>query len=165
MLTASTKWIETTSLNMWIAQNESWVLPMVQTAHILCLALVLYAVSIIGLRMIGFGTKRLSVSGLYAHFRSWIWASTTLMAFTGAIMIVGEPGRSLLNPVFQTKMILLGAALAVTFTLEFLVRRNSSYWDTSSKPRIEVRVAGVISLTLWLAVAVCGRWIAYAFVT
>ena len=165
MLAALTKWIETTPLNMWIAINESWVLPLVQTVHILCLALVLYAVSIINLRMIGFGTKRMPVSGLYAHFRPWIYGSTGIMAFTGAIMIVGEPGRSLLNPVFQTKMILLAAALMVTFTSEFLVRRNSVFWDATSNPRTEVRLAGVISLTLWLAVAICGRWIAYAIVT
>ena len=165
MLAALTKWIDTSPLNLWIANNESWVLPVVQSVHIICLALVLYAVGIIGLRMIGFGTKRMPVSGLYAHFRSWIWGSTGVMAFTGAIMIVGEPGRSLLNPVFQAKMLLLGAALTVTFGLEFLVRRNSIFWDDSSNPRIVVRMAGIISLTLWLAVAVCGRWIAYAFVT
>jgi hypothetical protein len=165
VLAALTKWIDSTPLNMWIANNESWVLPIVQSVHILCLALVLYAVGIISLRMIGFGRKRMPVSGLYAHFRSWIWGSTGVMAFTGAIMIIGEPGRSLLNPVFQTKMVLLGTALTVTFGLEFLVRRNSAFWDNSSNPRIGVRMAGIISLSLWLAVAVCGRWIAYAFVT
>jgi Family of unknown function (DUF6644) len=165
VLAALTKWIEATPLNLWIALNESWVLPLVQSVHILCLALVLYAVGIIGLRMIGFGTKRMPVSELYTHFRSWIWGSTGVMAFTGAIMIIGEPGRSLLNPVFQAKMVLLGLALTMTFVLEFLVRRNSVFWDVSSRPRIEVRLAGIISLALWLAVAVCGRWIAYALVT
>jgi hypothetical protein len=165
VLAALTKWIETTSFNTWVAVNESWVLPVVQTVHILCLALVLYAVSIINLRMIGFGAKRMSVFDLYAHFRPWILSATAAMAVTGIVMIVGEPGRSLLNPVFQAKMILLGAALAVTFALEFLVRRNPDFWDTSSKPRIEVRLAGIISLALWLAVAVCGRWIAYVMAT
>jgi hypothetical protein len=165
VLAALTKWIDATPLNLWIANNESWVLPIVQSVHILCLALVLYAVGIIGLRMIGFGRQRMPVSGLYAHFRSWIWGCTAVMACTGAIMIVGEPGRSLLNPVFQAKMILLCAALTTTFSLEFLVRRNRDFWDASSNPRIAVRAAGIISLALWLAVAVCGRWIAYAFVT
>jgi hypothetical protein len=165
LLAVLTKWIGTTPLNAWIALNESWVLPVVQTVHILCLALVRYAVSIRGLRMIGFGRKRMPVSALYVHFRSWIWGSTGMMALTGCIMIIGEPGRSLLNPVFQAKMVLLVAALTVTYMLEFLVQRNSVFWDTSPKPRIGVRVAGFISLTLWLAVAVCGRWIAYAFVT
>jgi hypothetical protein len=165
VLVAMSKWIEATSFNTWVVVNESWLLPTVQTVHILCLALVLYAVSIINLRMIGFGAKRLPVFDLYAHFCPWILCSTGVMALTGAVMIAGEPGRSLLNPVFQAKMILLGAALTLTFTLGSLVRRNRKFWDTSLTPRIEVRLAGILSLTLWLATAVCGRWIAYVMVT
>jgi len=59
-------------------------------------------------------------------------------------MIIGEPARSLANPVFQLKMLLLLAAIAVTVALHK-----------------ESRIIAILSLSLWVGIVFAGRWIAY----
>jgi hypothetical protein len=72
-----------------------------------------------------------------------IWWALPVLLATGAIMIIGEPVRSLANPVFQLKMALLLSAIAV-FLLPF---KN--------------RIVATLSLSLWIGIVFAGRWIAY----
>jgi hypothetical protein len=76
-------------------------------------------------------------------------------------LITGEPVRSLTNPAFQTKMVLLLVAITVTICFQRSVRRSSLLWDAGARSPAAIRVAAVGTLLLWFAIAVAGRWIAY----
>jgi hypothetical protein len=58
-------------------------------------------------------------------------------------------------------MALLGAAILVTLAFQHTVRRNAGFWDLSPARRGLARLTALISLSLWLSIAVCGRLIAY----
>jgi hypothetical protein len=75
-------------------------------------------------------------------------------------MIIGEPARSLRNPVFQLKVVLILAAVSVTLAI---VRTNRSPAGRGivQSPRLPVRLLAVLSLTIWVGVIFAGRWIAY----
>ena len=92
---------------------------------------------------------------------------TALMVFfvaplaTGAIMIIGEPARSLRNPVFQLKMALLIVAVTVTLMLRSQLHHDPAFGDQSRAPKGTTRLTAVVSLLLWVGIIFCGRWIAY----
>ena len=80
-------------------------------------------------------------------------------------MITGEPERALTNPAFQLKMVLLVLAVLVTFAFHRSVRKSSLTWGADSSSPGLIRAAALATLLLWFAIAVAGRWIAYAVVS
>jgi hypothetical protein len=77
---------------------------------------------------------------------------------SGSILIIGEPGRDLLNRVFWLKMSLLATALLLTFTFQHMLRRNKTFWDRNRTAAI---LLGSVSLLVWIGIIGAGRWIAY----
>ena len=160
MLQIFSKWLGATAASALI-QNVSWIIPLVQTIHILAISIILSSVAMLDLRLLGLAGKRVTISGMAERFLPWIWGALVVLASTGAILITGEPDRSLLNPAFQIKMALVVAAIVVTLIFQHTVRRNAAFWDLSPARRRSARLTALISLAIWLAIAICGRLIAY----
>jgi hypothetical protein len=160
MLQIFSKWLGATAASA-VIQNVSWIIPLVQTIHILAIAIILSSVGMLDLRLLGLAGKRVTISGMAERFLPWIWGALVVLALTGAILITGEPDRSLLNPAFQIKMALVVSAIVVTLIFQRTVRRNAAFWDLSPARRRSARLTALISLAIWLAIAICGRLIAY----
>jgi hypothetical protein len=80
---------------------------------------------------------------------------------SGMLMIIGEPVRSLENPIFQLKMTLLVAAIIATLSYQVPLGKDPAFWDVTSSRRGIVRLIAVVSLLLWVGIVFAGRWIAY----
>jgi hypothetical protein len=153
-------WLSQTPVSTTI-QTVGWVIPMVQSIHILAIAIVMSSVVVVDLRLMGLMGHTQSISGLARRFLPWVWWSLLVLLVTGAILIIAEPRRDLLNPVFQAKMALLVVAMAVTALFQRTVARNMEIWDLSPEKRSGAWVTAVVSLLVWTAIIGCGRWIAY----
>jgi hypothetical protein len=158
MLKALSDWLSATPLSSF-EQDTGWVIPALQCIHILAIAVVMGSMGILELRAFGLAGRTQRVSAMTARFLGWTWAALAVLFLTGALMVTGEPSRSLLNPTFQIKMALLVFAGVITV----LAGRAAA---ASPAPAHETPPAGVkalltIALLLWTSVAVAGRWIAY----
>ena len=158
-LTQICHWIDQTALSQWI-QAAGWVVPTVQTIHILAIAVVASSALMIDLRLIGVFWANRPVEAVKARFLPFVWWTLLVLLATGAIMIIAEPARSLKNPAFQLKMLLLIAALIVTWLFQFLHRRNAGFGDVSG-PRAAAATLAIVSILLWSSIIFAGRWIAY----
>jgi hypothetical protein len=164
MLQTFAQWLSDTPPSRFI-QDVLWIIPAVQTIHILAIAIVLSSVAMIELRLFGLVGRDTPVAQTAGRFLPWLWWGTLALAITGLILITGEPGRALTNPAFQLKMALLLAAVGVTLAFHRSVRRRSALWSDSAESLGVLRVAALATLLLWFSVAVAGRWIAYAVVS
>jgi hypothetical protein len=153
-------WLATTPISMTF-QTVEWIIPAVQSVHIIAIAIVMSSVIMVDLRLLGLMGHTQSISGLTRRFIPWVWCALAVLLLTGLVLITAEPRRDLLNPVFQAKMLLLVAAIAVTALFQETVRRNMEFWDLSPTRRKGAWVTAVVSLLLWTAIVGCGRWIAY----
>jgi hypothetical protein len=135
-------WLEGTPLSQAI-QDNSWVVPSVQTVHILAIAALMGSALLIGLRVAGVAWREQPLAQVRGRFRPVIWWALPVLLGTGMVMIIGEPARSLANPVFQLKMLLVVSAIIVTLLPS------------------ENRLLGALAVSLWIAVVFAGRWIAY----
>jgi len=153
-------WLEQTPLSQAI-QSAGWIVPTVQTVHILSIAAVMSSVLMIDLRLIGILGRDQPLARVSERFRPVIWWTLPILLATGIVMITGEPARSLESPVFQLKMALLLAAIMVTLSYQVPLGRDSSYWDLSVIRRAAARIIAVLSLLLWTGIVFAGRWIAY----
>jgi hypothetical protein len=152
-------WIDQTALSQWI-QVAGWVVPTVQTIHILAIAVVASSALMLDLRLIGAFWANRPIEAVKARFLPLIWWPLLVLLGTGIIMIAAEPARSLKNPAFQLKMLLLVAALVVTWLFQFLHRRNAAFGDVRG-PRAAAVTLAIVSIMLWSSIIFAGRWIAY----
>jgi hypothetical protein len=153
-------WLEHTSMSQTI-QTVSWIVPAVQTVHILAIAAVMGSVLMINLRLMGVVGRDQPLPRFSKRFLPVIrWTLPVLLA-TGIIMIIGEPARSLENAIFQLKMCLLIAAIIVTFGYQIPLGKNPSFWQMTKVRRGVSLVIALLSLALWVGIVFAGRWIAY----
>ena len=153
-------WIDQTALSQAI-QVTNWVVPTVQTIHILAIAVVASSALMIDLRLIGVFWANRPMKDVTARFLPLVWWPLLVLLATGMIMIIAEPSRSLKNPAFQLKMTLLIAALIVTWLFQFFQRRNAAFGDLNTGPRVAATTIAVASIVLWSSIIFSGRWIAY----
>lgn len=151
--------ISGTDLSRLIVQT-SWMIPWLQTFHIATLALVFGAVVMIGARTLGFSVGSQSVAQAVQRYAPWIWIGTVVLAITGALLVIGEPVRSLINPFFWIKMALLAVVLALTAALQTSVTKRPEVWDNLDW-RGPVRFIALASLIAWIGIIFMGRFIAY----
>lgn len=157
LLNGLVSWIEKLQLHQ-VMVNVGWAVPLVQTIHILSIAVVFGSSLVLSLRALQLAGGDLSPAGWGVRLNNWIGWALLVLLLTGALMICGEPGRSLLNGTFQIKMLLTFAAVVV-FML--LARRMRLLDRVDGMTPGNVRWPAALLLLLWLAIITCGRWIAY----
>jgi hypothetical protein len=157
-------WLAATSVSQTI-QTIEWIIPAVQTVHILAVATLVASALMIDLRLLGIGWQELTVAAIAKRFLPFIWWPMPVLAATGALLILAEPARALQNPVFFLKMGLLVLAAAVTLACQIPLRNEPAFWELSRGRRLVAQLIAVASLPLWVAIIFAGRWIAYVQAT
>jgi hypothetical protein len=147
-------WLEATPASEAIA-SHAWVVPTVQSIHILAIATVAASALMIDLRLLGIYAPDQPLKAVGARFMPFLWWSLLVLLITGSIMIVGEPPRSLRNSAFQLKMLLLIAAVTVTVISQIWIRRTDGGRGAAAA------TLAAISMALWVGIIFAGRWIAY----
>jgi hypothetical protein len=153
-------WLEHTALSQTI-QSVDWIVPAIQTIHILAITVVAVSALMIDLRLIGIFSADRPLREVSARFLPLVWWPLLVLLTTGAIMIIGEPARSLKNPAFQLKMALLVTVLVVTMLYQFLLRRDPDLGSPASRRRGATIAIATLSMLLWSGIIFAGRWIAY----
>jgi hypothetical protein len=153
-------WLAATPLSSQI-QTVDWIIPTVQTIHILSISLILGAAAMINLRVLGLLGRGRALAAVGDRFFPWIWWTLLALLLSGSALIIGEPGRSLPNIAFQLKMGMLVLVLTLTAILQHGLTRDDRYWEVSSGRRLGSTAAALMSLALWIGIVFAGRWIAY----
>jgi hypothetical protein len=143
-----------------LLQNVSWLIPVIQSTHILALSLVFVSAAVVDLRILGVAGRGQALASLTRRFLSWVGWGVLVLLVTGLLLMVAEPSRALLNPFFQLKM----AALVVVGLMTWLIAARAPEADggwTDLQSRGLAKPMAIASLVLWLAIIGLGRWIAY----
>jgi hypothetical protein len=142
-------------------QTAEWIIPAVQTVHIVAVAAVVTSALMLDLRLLGVRWQDQTVAAVTRRFVPFIWWSLPVLLATGAILIIAEPARALQNPVFLLKMALLLAAICITLAAQVPLTKDKGFWEASLGRRRAAKAIAVISLPFWVGIVFAGRWIAY----
>jgi hypothetical protein len=141
-------------------RQSLWLYPIVEIVHLLGLALLFGSIVVLDLRLLGL-SKSISVRKISTHVLPWTAASFVLIVPSGLAMFVAHASDFIGSPVFQLKMGLLFAAGINAAVLHAGVFRGAAAWDTNATPPGAARLAGALSILLWIGVIACGRLLAY----
>jgi hypothetical protein len=157
-----TDWANAISQTDW-AQDiaGSWMFPLLETIHVFSLIAVLGTIALVDWRLLGFASRDHSVANLSRQALPWTWGGFVLAVVSGALMTAGQAGEYVTNPAFQLKLLLIVLAGINMAAFHLLPWRTVSAWDTRTAPPVAARLAGALSLLLWIGVIAAGRWIAF----
>lgn len=134
-------------------QTSKWGFAIVETVHLLALALLGGSVLIVDLRLLGVVLKGESARAIGRDLSRLLLGSLTLMILSGVAMVSEEALKCYYSPAFRWKMAILAAAVLFYFTLH----RVALLRTDKGTPGLFARAAAGISLVLWLGVGVAGR--------
>jgi len=154
------KWLAATEVSHFI-QTTTWIIPTLQTIHILCVAAVFSAAILVDLRIWRLVERDEPLPDVARRFLPTIWPVLLILLVTGSLLIVGEPRRSLLNSTFYLKMALLAVAILLTAGLQRSLSSSPNFWDRDRWRRMAGRFAATVSILVWCGILFAGRWIAY----
>ncbi len=134
--------------------------PLVNTLHVVGLALLFGAIAPLDLRLLG-AFRRVPLAPLAATLVPVATAGLLLALVSGALMFVTRPLDYLAEPLFGLKLGLLAMAV-----LNALWLRRDSEWHrvgevSGEPPPRRWRWHALLSLLLWLGVITAGRLIGY----
>lgn len=144
------------------AIRESGTLfPTFESIHVLAITLVVGSIGIVDLRLLGVASRRRAVTRLTAEVLPITWVAFIVAVITGLLLFSSNAVKYGHNPFFLSKMALLVVAGINMIVFHMITSRDIERWDESPDVPAGVRLAGGLSLTLWIAIIVCGRWIGF----
>lgn len=156
MLLPFFEWCET----LWLGQavvGSNWLFPVIESVHLLALALLGGAIFLVDFRLLGLGLKDRAVSELARDARPWLLAALAGMILTGIPLFLSEPIKCYYSTAFWIKMTTLPLALLFAFTVRARVTRAAVH-NTARRQQL----VGALSIALWFTVAAAGRWIGFS---
>ena len=154
------KALEATGLATKI-RDSVFLFPMIESTHVIGLALVFGTIAVIDLRLLGMASTNRSFQRVASDILKWTWAAFALTAVTGALMFTTNASVYYHNFYFRTKMVLLALTGVNMLFFELTAGRTIHQWDQApSAPRAGKAVAA-LSLTLCIAVICVGRLIGF----
>ena len=141
-------------------RSAGWIVPTVQSIHIVAVAILIGSSILLDLKLAGVVARTERPALVYQRYMPWAWCGLVVLLLTGMVMCVAEPDRVLTNWLFWTKMALVVAAFLGTLLIRIPMRQDAltaqtSTWSLVAKP------LGWLSLSMWILIILCGRWIAY----
>ena len=147
---------------LWALRTIPGFPPIIQTVHILGIAVVMGTVVMLDLRILGLAVPSQKISEMTERLMPWLWWALASNFVSGAFFLLGRPNRYFNNPIFGWKLGFLVPAILLTLFFHLMSRQQDGYWESNSKRLWTARTIALLSLGLWIMVAMAGRWIAYS---
>jgi hypothetical protein len=141
--------------------SSSWIVPLMQTIHILGICMVMSASFLMSLRTLGLFAPNQPIASIAGRFLPWLWWALPILLSTGGLLILAEPKRELLNPTFRIKVVLVLIATVTTAIFQKRLIRADHAQGRAGARNIGNKTMAAMSLFVWIAVLVAGRMIAY----
>jgi hypothetical protein len=155
------EWLSTTVPSIFIQNHNSWVIPTIQSIHIVGIAVLLGSVFMIDLRVLGWAGMDQTLRQTANRFAPWVTGALWLQLATGLLLVVGEPVRELVSFSFWAKMVLVAVSTLIAVLFQSSLRKREQFWEEILVNRRTIKLLAVLTFVIWLCVIILGRLIAY----
>jgi hypothetical protein len=134
---------------------------MVEATHVVSAVLLFGIVLVVDLRLLGLADASRAFTRISRETLPLVWLAFAVSVITGALMFAASAHTYVNNTAFRLKALaLLGAGLNMTL-FHWKTLRGVADWDQNRSSPRAARVAGLLSVVLWAAVVLLGRWIGF----
>ena len=160
MLQSLFETIEQTSFSEAMRTSD-WIFPNIEIIHVLGISFVVGSIAMVDLRLLGVLYKDRRVTELARDTLPWTWSGFVVAAIAGTMLFLSQPTKYYVNPPFLMKFVLMGLAGLNMAVFHRFAYHHVSDWDIQRSPPPGAKIAGALSLALWIGVVTFGRWIGF----
>jgi hypothetical protein len=133
----------------------------IESIHVWTLCLFFGLAVMFDLRLLGWTMRSVPVSEVSRRLLPWTLAGFIVMVISGSLLFYAIPLRSYQSIFFRAKMFMLLLAGLNVWIFHSGPYRRVATWDQDKVPPKAARLAGAVSLVLWVCIVLSGRMIAY----
>lgn len=141
-------------------RRSSATFTVINSIHALGIVLVAGTILMVDLRLLGLALRREPVKDVVSRIVPLTLSGFAMMAFTGLLMFFPEAVRYYNSPAFRIKLTFLALLGLNALIFHLTIYRDASQWGFGPVP-LRARLAGLLSLLLWIGVIAAGRSIPY----
>lgn len=154
-------WLSTTLPSVFIQTHEAWMVPVIQSLHIVGIGIAVGSALMITLRVLRWAGTDQSLMQTLRRFGPWLTGALLLLLVSGSLLIVAEPVRELVTLSFWLKMACVATLAVIAATFQASVKKQPQLWEQTLVGRRSVRLAAMLTFVLWGCIIILGRLIAY----
>jgi hypothetical protein len=161
MILSMCQWAQSTAF--FTALRGSWyVYPTVMSLHLLGIAVFGGMVLMTNMRLLDLAMRKRSVADVIGQFRTLKRIGLILIATCGILMLGSKAEEYYYNSFFRIKMLLLALIFMHGWIFRGTVYNNAAEIDRAPRGTPgRAKLAAILSVLLWVAVACAGRGIGY----
>jgi hypothetical protein len=153
-------YLENSALADNIRENDL-LFPLIESVHVVAICLVVGSILAVDLRLLGLASLNRSVSRVTAGILPLTWGAFVVAVGSGGLLFISNATKYLGNGFFVAKLCLIAAAGLNMAMFHFISAKDLPRWENDRRPPLPARLAGGVSIVLWIAVVACGRWIGF----
>ncbi len=155
------EWLSTTLPSIFIQNHEAWVIPTLQSFHIMGIGIAIGSALMLTLRVLGMINMDQTLLQNQQRFSPWLSGAVCLLLLTGGLLVIGEPVRELVTFSFWLKMFFVAIMVSIAIAFHGAIKRHDTQWGNRFIGRRAVQWAAVLTFVFWACIIVLGRLIAY----
>jgi hypothetical protein len=152
--------IHASAIGEWMRSSLK-AMPFIEAIHVLAVAVVFGSIFIVDLRLLGFPNTKRAFTRVSDELLRLTWTGFALAVVTGALMFAANAITYFNNTAFRLKLLALLAAGINMAIFQLVTLRGVSAWDKDQRAPGAARLAGLLSILLWITVIALGRWIGF----
>jgi hypothetical protein len=152
--------VEHGTLGELVRENDL-LFPFIESVHVLAVCLVVGSIAVVDLRLLGFASVDRPVGRLMRSILPITVGAFGLAVAAGSLLFISHASKYLENRFFIAKITLIALAGVNMAVFHLIGARNLDQWENDAMPPPSARVAGGLSLLLWISIVACGRWIGF----
>ena len=142
-------------------REDDVLFPLIESVHVVAICLVIGSILAVDLRLLGLASINRSVTRVASGILPLTWAAFAVAVISGSLLFISNASKYLANGYFVAKMCLIGAAGLNVAIFHLGSAKDLPRWEKGTWLPLRVRLAGGLSILLWISVVTCGRWIGF----
>ena len=126
----------------------------------LAICLVVGSIMAVDLRLLGFASVNRPISAVTHGILPLTWCAFVVAVASGGLLFISNATKYLGNGFFVAKLFLIAAA-GLNMLIFHAISAKDRGGGRTKAPPLAARLAGGLSILLWVAVVACGRWIGF----
>jgi uncharacterized protein DUF6644 len=153
-------YFEKSALADTIRENDL-LFPLIESVHVLSICLVAGSILAVDLRLLGLASIRRPASRVISGILPVTWSAFAIAVASGSLLFISNATEYLGNGYFVAKIFLICMAGLNMALFHGISARDLPRWENDAAPPLPARLAGGLSILLWVSVITCGRWIGF----
>ncbi|MBB4199898.1 hypothetical protein CCR94_03555 [Rhodoblastus sphagnicola] len=154
------QWLQDSPLGVAVREQGN-LFPVFETIHVIAITIAVGCIIIMDLRLVDLVWTKRPVGRVIGDALPAVWVSFGIAVITGVLLFTSHAVNYWHDAWFVWKFVFMAMAFVNQLVFHALTGKDLNHWAADFQLPVSAKVAGAISLGLWVVIVACGRMIGF----